>query len=144
MSQAGFISQSLSQLSLGFRQAIQRCKRSSEVQMWPWGWMLLKAIELDGFVIVQNGFLRLPEIVVAKAEIFIRRHHPRIKRNDLMEFGDRLRVVLGVIIQSSEPIDIAGVLWGTIYEFFEFTPRPIAPAQTNIRHRQRKSRLAIH
>src|SRR5260370_2038506 len=113
MSQAGFISQSLSQLSLGFRQAIQRCQRYSEVQMWPWGWMLLHAIELDGLVIVQNGFPRLPEIVVAKAEIFIRPHHPRIKRNDLMEFGDRLRVVLGVIIQSSEPIDIAGVLWGT-------------------------------
>src|SRR5260370_21098980 len=112
--------------------------------MWQWGWMLLHAIELDGLVIVQNGFPRLPEIVVAKAEIFIRPHYPRIKRNDLMEFGDRLRVVLGVIIQSSEPIDIAGVLWGTIYEFFEFTPRPIAPAQTNIRHRQSKSSLAIH
>src|SRR6266849_1614609 len=131
MSQAGFISQSLSQLSLGFCQAIQRCQRYTEVQMWPWGRMFLQAIELDSLVVVLNGFPRLAEIVVAKAEIFIRAHHPRIKRNDLMEFSDRLRVVLGVIIQSSEPIDIAVVLWGTIYEFFEFTPRPIAPAQSH-------------
>src|SRR5260370_36265824 len=143
MSQAGFISQSLSQLSLGFCQAIQRCQRYSEVQMRPCGWMLLHAIELDGLVIVQNGFPRLPEIVVAKAEIFIRPHHPRIKRNDLMEFSHRLRVVLGAITQPSEPIEIAGGLWGTIYEFFEFTPRPSAPAQTDIRHRQSKSSLSI-
>src|SRR5260370_3585588 len=113
MSQAGFISQSLSQLSLGFCQAIQRCQRYSEVQMWPCGWMLLQAIDLDGLVIVQNGFLRLAEIVVAKAKIFIRRHHPRIKRNHMMEFGDRLRVVLGGIIQYTEPIHIADLLYAT-------------------------------
>src|SRR5215472_15336370 len=103
----------------------------------------LKPVQLDGAVVILEGFFEFAEVIEAQPQSVVRAHHVWIQLDNLLQAGDGRSIVLRIVVQPSEPIGVERIARLGSGKLLEFRTGPIAVAELDVRHGKGKTAALI-